>query len=132
MTPGSPVLHPALRTMSDSTLRTGGLGPEDNEEPTNIANRFVHEIGDIKKGFTEANLVVERDFRTGPVHQGYIEPHSATALWHPDGELTIWCSSQGHFGIRDMTAAILGIPQSKIKVVPMEIGGGYGLSLIHI
>ena len=40
--------------------------------------------------------------------------------------LTIWCSSQGHFGIRDATASVLGIPVSQIKVIPMEIGGGFG------
>ena len=71
-------------------------------------------------------MVVEREFRTQPVHQGYIEPHSATAHWNEDSRLTIWCSSQGHFNVRDQTATILGIPVSDIKVVPLEIGGGFG------
>ena len=69
---------------------------------------------------------MEREFRTQSVHQGYIEPHSATAQWAEDGSLTIWCSSQGHFNVRDQSAAMLGIPVSDIKVVPMEIGGGFG------
>ena len=60
------------------------------------------------------------------MHQGYIEPHSATAMWGEDGKLTVWCSSQGHFQIRDLTSLVLGIPVSQIKVVPMEIGGGFG------
>ena len=47
-------------------------------------------------------------------------------MWTPDGRLTVWCSSQGHFGIRDNTARILGVPVSNIKVVPMEVGGGFG------
>ena len=75
-------------------------------------------------------MVVERELRTAPVHQGYIEPHTATALWNPDGNLTIWCSSQGHFLVREQTAALLGIPISKVKVIPMEIGGGFGAKLI--
>ena len=83
-------------------------------------------LGDIEKGFAEADIVMEKVFRTKTVHQGYIEPHTATAWWQPDGRITIWCSSQGHFQIRDRTSAVLGIPHSRIKVVPMEIGGGFG------
>ena len=43
-----------------------------------------------------------------------------------DDRITIWGSSQGHFNVRDQTANILGVPVSNIKVVPMEIGGGFG------
>ena len=86
----------------------------------------MFEVGDLEKGLKEADVVVEREYRTSTVHQGYIEPHSATALWSPDGKATIWCSSQGHFNIRDQSANILGIPVSSIKVIPMEIGGGFG------
>ena len=93
----------------------------------NVASHNKLDIGDIEKGFEEAALVVEREFRTDTVHQGYIEPHSATAWWNPGNEkITVWCSSQGHFQIRDRTAKVLGIPESQIKVVPMEIGGGFG------
>ena len=69
---------------------------------------------------------MEREFRTATVHQGYIEPHTATAMWGEDEKLTIWCSSQGHFQIRDLTSLVLGVPVSQIKVVPLEIGGGFG------
>ena len=80
----------------------------------------------MEQGFAEADVVLERDFRTKTVHQGYIEPQNATAWWAPNDRLTVWCSSQGHFGVRDGTARVLGVPVSDIKVVPMEIGGGFG------
>ena len=95
-------------------------------EGTNIASHFVFQLGDLEQGFGEAEVVLEREYSTATVHQGYIEPHTATAMWAPDGDLTIWCSSQGHFEVRDETAAILGIPVSAIKVIPLEIGGGFG------
>ena len=108
-------------------IRPGGLRDEgDVTRSTNIANHFVFEAGDIEQGFKEADVVIEREFRTSSVHQGYIEPHSATADWGPDGSLTIWCSSQGHFNVRDQVAVTLGIDISNIRVVPMEIGGGFG------
>ena len=60
------------------------------------------------------------------MHQGYIEPHSATAQWNTDDTVTIWASSQGHFALRDHTSRILGVSVSRVKVIPMEIGGGFG------
>ncbi|MQG65791.1 MAG: xanthine dehydrogenase family protein molybdopterin-binding subunit [SAR202 cluster bacterium] len=92
----------------------------------NIASHGVLEIGDVDKGFDQADLVLEREFRTSTVHQGYIEPHSATGWWTANNKITIWGSSQGHFQIRDRTSLVLGVPVSAIKVIPMEIGGGFG------
>src|SRR5262249_13419685 len=59
-------------------------------------------------------------------HQGYIEPHNATALWNADVSVTIWCSTQGAFTVRAQVAELLQMPLAKIKVVPTEIGGGFG------
>ena len=101
--------------------------PQLHEEyEGNVADRFRHELGDIERGFEEADLVIEREFRTKTVHQGYIEPHTATAWWGSNDKITVWCSSQGHFQIRDRTAVVLGLPPGQVKVVPMEIGGGFG------
>ncbi|MCH7843742.1 MAG: xanthine dehydrogenase family protein molybdopterin-binding subunit, partial [Chloroflexi bacterium] len=131
MEPGSPILHDRLFRSEGEFFRPGGLRDEDDDSaPTNIASHFVFEIGDPEQGFKEADVVVEREFRTRPVHQGYIEPHSATARWDRDGRVTIWGSSQGHFAIRDFTALVLGIPISQVKVIPMEIGGGFGGKLV--
>ena len=120
----APILHERLLTMHSPTFRAGGWG--DGDRQTNVANRFEFQIGDVDAGFAQADVVVERDFRTEAVHQGYIEPHAATAQWDSDGYVTVWCSSQGHFGVRDHTSNILGLPVSRVKIVPMEIGGGFG------
>ena len=122
----SPLLHERLETFSFAGIQPGGLRSDDSEKGTNVSNHFVLEKGSPAEGFANAHITVEREYRTATVHQGYIEPHSATALWNKDGELTIWCSSQGHFAIRDNTALVLDIPVSRIKVIPLEIGGGFG------
>jgi len=123
----APILHERLANSTDANIRPGGLRDDDDtEKATNISNHFVFELGDPGQGFKDADVIVEREFRTATVHQGYIEPHSATAMWGEDGKLTVWCSSQGHFQIRDLTGLVLGVPVSQIKVVPMEIGGGFG------
>ena len=131
MEQGSPVLHDRLFRSEGEFFRPGGLRDDDDDgQPTNVAGHFGLESGNVEQGFTDADVVGEREFRTKPVHQGYIEPHSATARWDRDGRVTIWGSSQGHFAIRDFTALVLGMPVSKVKVVPMEVGGGFGGKLV--
>lgn len=106
-------------------LRTDELGHR-SDKPTNIAKHLRHERGDLEKGFREAAVIVEREFFTATVHQGYIEPQNAVALYNTDGQVTIWCSTQGAFGVRDQVSELLQIPVSRIRVIPTEIGGGFG------
>jgi len=106
-------------------LYTSYLG-ESTEKPSNVAAHLFFEKGDIEQGFADADVVLEREFHTEMVHQGYIEPQNSTAFWNADGQLTIWCSTQGSFMIRNSVADVLRYPVSKIKVIPTEIGGGFG------
>ena len=118
MAADAPILH--------ESLRTSELGTTIADKKTNVADHFQHVKGDIAKGFADADVVVEREFNTVTVHQGYIEPHAASALWNNDGRLHIWCSTQGAFPARDATAEALRMPVSQVRVTPMEIGGGFG------
>lgn len=126
-----PVLD-VREAMSDEAPRlhddvyTKELGETIGETPSNIAQRVYYEKGDVDAGFAQADLVVEREFRTATVHQGYIEPHTSTALWNADDHITIWTSTQGSFTVRQQCAELLGVPVGNIRVVPMEIGGGFG------
>jgi CO/xanthine dehydrogenase Mo-binding subunit len=117
MAEGAPLLHEDLTTTE--------LG-EETQNHSNIASHFRFEQGDLDKGFEQADVVVEREFSTATVHQGYIEPQTGAALWNNDGQLTVWTSTQGAFSARDALATVLDLPVSKIKVIPMEIGGGFG------
>ena len=106
-------------------VTTTELG-ERTDKVSNVATHLRFEQGDTDKGFAEADIIVEREFTTATVHQGYIEPQNAAALWNADGNVTIWTSTQGSFSAREALAGVLDLPVSKIKVVPMEIGGGFG------
>jgi len=113
----APILLPELRTSGT---------PEKSEKPTNIASQVRFARGDLEAGFKAADVVIEREFNTSMVHQGYIEPHNAVAQYNPDGNATIWVSTQGTFSVRELCSQILKIAASNIKVVPAEIGGGFG------
>ena len=119
----APLLHEGLTTRSISAfLAKGG----DTGKPSNISFHIQFKDGDLDAGFAEADTVIEREYTTQSVHQGYIEPHASTAWWAPDGQITVWTSTQGAFSIRSETALILGLPEGRVKVIPMEIGGGFG------
>src|SRR5579862_2064082 len=115
MAPGAPILLSSLRNKED--------GPD---KQTNVAAHIQFKRGDVKEGFAKADYVIERSFKSAMVHQGYIEPHNAVGIYNSDGHATIYCSTQGTFVVRSLSAAVLGIPEGKIRVVPAEIGGGFG------
>lgn len=113
----APLLHDSRMTWT--------MGDE-SPRPSNIANHIRFEKGNTEQGFADADVVIEREFRTETVHQGYIEPHVSVALWNEDNRLKIWTATQGSFVVRQQMAALLKIPVSQITIVPCEIGGGFG------
>ena len=126
MLESAPILHEGMRT-SEMIAAFGGSEPPTGTQATNIASHIRLAQGDLAAGFAEADVVVEREFETSMAHQGYLEPHNTTVLWNvTDDDITIWTSTQGTFSVRTSAALVLGHPASKIKVVPMEIGGGFG------
>lgn len=104
---------------------TRGIEPAPTK-PSNITKRLEFKVGDLDAGFAEADEVVEMSFKTAPVHQGYIEPHSCLARYGADGQCELWSSSQGHFVVRGYTAKLLGMEIGNLVVHPAEIGGGFG------
>jgi CO/xanthine dehydrogenase Mo-binding subunit len=113
----APLLHDELitHTLDDRPAK-----------PSNVADHIRFEKGNIADGFAAADVVIEREFKTATVHQGYIEPHVSVALWNEDGRLKIWTATQGSFVVRQQMAALLKMPISQITIVPCEIGGGFG------
>ena len=111
--PGAPILH--------DWIKTKGI-----DGPTNISNIMTVKCGDVEQGFAESDIVVEREFKSAAVHQGYIEPQACIVSYKPDSQSTIWSSSQGQFMVRGLTATITGMATGDIKAIPAEIGGGFG------
>ena len=123
-----PAYTNATDSMAEDAVPLHDSWPDNPELPggRNVASHTRYVLGDADAGFEQADQVFEREYTTKSVHQGYIEPQNATAWWAPGDRLTVWCSSQGHFGLRDVTAKTLGVDVSQVKVVPLEIGGGFG------
>ena len=121
LAPGAPIVH------EDLVTKGAAVGPKTH---TNLAGRHEFKRGDLDGGFTQADVVIEREFRTPTVHQGYIEPHACVARSGEDGRAVIWCSTQGPFVVRDASAAIAGLDPAHVRVIPSEIGGGFGGKIV--
>ncbi|MCX7864183.1 MAG: xanthine dehydrogenase family protein molybdopterin-binding subunit, partial [Novosphingobium sp.] len=117
LAPDAPVLH--------DNVFTKGINPPP-DKPSNAAMRVELARGDVEKALAEADVTVSARYSAETVHQGYIEPHACVCAWDADGQVRIWCSSQGHFMVRSLTARILLLSEADIRVFPLEIGGGFG------
>ncbi|PYO57134.1 MAG: aldehyde oxidase [Candidatus Rokuibacteriota bacterium] len=117
LAPGAPLIHEAWASYTAMPI----LHREGN-----VCNRARIVVGDVERGFEEADRVFEHRFRTGMVHQGYTEPRAAVASWDSSGQVTVWSNTQLPFEVQNTLAEILQIPPSKIRVVVPGIGGGFG------
>ncbi len=117
MAPDAPKLQPRLKPKGFAVGETA---------PPNVSMKMVVARGDAAAAMANAAHTVSGHYSLLPVHQGYIEPHAAVASWKSDGKIDIWCSSQGQFNVRQITAALLNMSVGNIRVMPLEIGGGFG------
>src|SRR5438067_281294 len=104
---------------------TRGVEPTPTK-PSNVSKRLEFKIGDLDAGWSQADVIVEKEFKTAAVHQGYIEPHACVVRVDADGQTDVWSSSQGHFVVRALTAKLLNKPVGDVRCSPAEIGGGFG------
>ena len=115
--PNAPLLH--------DDIFTDGIEPKPTKASNwNKLSQYGH--GNLDKGFEEADVIIEKSYKTEQTHQGYIEPHSCLANVGPDGTAELWVCTQGHFVYRNQCATLLGMDANKLRVTASEIGGGFG------
>ena len=99
-----------------------------HEDGNRVAPPTTYERGDVAKGFTEADVVLEQDYRTECEIHTPMEPHGCVANWEGD-RLTIWESTQGVYRVQSDVARILDLPLSKVRVIGHYMGGAFGSKL---
>jgi len=120
LAPGAPVLH------EGHVAKGLDLPPGEKPAPSNIGGRTLITRGDAAAALAAAPVRASVDTEIDTAHQGYIEPCAVVAEVDAAGMVTVWASTQGQFSMEMQLAAMLALPQSKIRVVPLEIGGGFG------
>ncbi|PKN92671.1 MAG: xanthine dehydrogenase [Chloroflexi bacterium HGW-Chloroflexi-6] len=127
-------LLPAILDVRES-MKDGAIQIHDEPEYINFAdsnpkkNLAAHiriDIGDVEKGFAEADEIFEAEYEVPKVQQAHIEPHVAVTYWDEDDRLVIRTSTQVPFHVRRMLAPVLDLPIKRIRVIKPRIGGGFG------
>lgn len=95
-------------------------------EKGNLVQHTKVRKGDVEKGFSQSDVIVEKTFRTQAVKHIYLEPECSVAAIDHQGNLTVWTSTQYVFRDRRQIAPVLGLPVNKVRVVQMTTGGGFG------
>jgi putative selenate reductase molybdopterin-binding subunit len=116
MQPGAVRLHDELEYVNFA-----GSDPSKN-----LAAEICIDIGDVEKGFAEADFIFEDEYEVPKVQQVHIEPHVVVTYWDEDDRLVIRTSTQVPFHARRILAPVLGLPVKRIRVIKPRIGGGFG------
>jgi len=98
----------------------------DSDPQRNLAAHIHIDIGDVEKGFAEADYIFEEEYDVPKVQQAHIEPHVTLTYWDEDDRLVIRTSTQVPFHARRILAPVLGLPVKRIRVIKPRIGGGFG------
>ncbi len=127
-----PVRH-SMEGIDRSELKAHTTVTEEAEEEEqaspNITHRLVWSRGDVEQAFKDSDVVIEREYRASWVHQGYIETMGAVVDCDMNGNYKVWTSTQGDFPTREGLAKLLGVPETKIVVDFVEMGGGFGAKI---
>ena len=117
--PDSTEVHPDLPEFEGYGFALGG----------NNCTMLDADRGDVDAAFAEADHIIEETYHTQPINQGFLEPMACVANVEANGRLTVWASTQGPYQVRQQLASVLEMPIGNIKIVAMEMGGGFGAKL---
>ena len=119
LTGSSTTVHPDLEDFEGYAFALGG----------NNCAMLDADRGDVDAAFAEADHVIEETYHTQPINQGFLEPMACVANVEANGRLTVWASTQGPYQVRQQLASVLDMPIGNIKIIAMEMGGGFGAKL---
>lgn len=93
----------------------------------NLIKEVDWSYGDLSKGLSEADVVMEDDFETQIVQHASMETHTYAATYDQvTKQLCVWSSTQGVHNIRVLLGKLLNMSLNKIRVIQPTVGGGFG------
>ena len=98
----------------------------ESDPGRNIAAQIHIDIGDVERGFSEADHIFEASYESPKVSPAQIEPHVVVTYWDEDDRLVIRSSTQVPFHVRRQVAPLVDLPPKRIRVIKPRIGGGFG------
>jgi xanthine dehydrogenase YagR molybdenum-binding subunit len=119
----APVVFPGPADAAGSA--GGGGGPTGVPQKGNVHGPQRKTVGDIQKGFADADVIVEGEYFTQVQTHSALETHGFVVDWKPE-EVTVYASTQGTASVRSEFAEVFKLPKSKVRVITEYMGGGFG------
>jgi 4-hydroxybenzoyl-CoA reductase subunit alpha len=122
---------PALMSI-DEALAHPEVKINDEARIGNIHKAVSYEFGEVEAGFAAADYMREDWFYFEGNNHAPIEAHACVASWEPNpsdavgGKLTLWSSTQTPHYVHRELSKVLGLPQSHVRVIATNVGGGFG------
>ncbi len=116
--PGAPTVHDAPWEFPGAVVSSG--------DPPNLQSRVVEEHGEAAPQQGAGVVTVDRTFETPAGHQGYLEPQACLARVGADGGVEVWAANKSPYRLRAQLAAGFGLPEARITVHPLPVGGDFG------
>ena len=116
--PLDPVMTP------EEALKEGAVRVHDDRSNLFFEQPIIH--GDVGKGFSEADIVLEKSYATQTVEHGYLENDSGIAYIHENGQLVVMAAGQNIHAHRKTIAEALGLGLEKVRVIQTPTGGAFG------
>jgi putative selenate reductase molybdopterin-binding subunit len=98
----------------------------ESDASKNVAAKIRIDIGDVEKGFAEADHIFEEEYDVPKVQLAHIEPHVTLTYWDEDDRLVVRTSTQVPFHVRRQISPVIGLPIKRIRVVKPRVGGAFG------
>lgn len=95
----------------------------------NVSVTRLIDVGDVEKGFAEADEIIEREFSTQPIYHAQMETKTVLCKPAKDGSITVWCTTQSIHNTRILLGEIYGLSLNQINVKKNNIGGSFGSSI---
>jgi CO/xanthine dehydrogenase Mo-binding subunit/CO/xanthine dehydrogenase FAD-binding subunit len=108
----------------DQALASGAPLVHD-DAAGNVAHQFSFERGDVDAGFRQSEVTVEGTWESVRQWHTALETIGCVAKWDGD-RVTMWCNTQTPFLARGRYSVALGLPESQVRVIQTEVGGGFG------
>ena len=119
LTKETTTVHPDMEAFEGYGFALGG----------NNCTMLDADRGEVDAAFAVADHVIEETYHTQPINQGFLEPMACVANVEANGRLTVWASTQGPYQVRQQLSSVLDMPIGNIKIIAMELGGGFGAKL---
>jgi CO/xanthine dehydrogenase Mo-binding subunit len=120
LTPDAPLIHENRDHYKNAPKVPEGISSR------NLQSYVCWQNGDLEAGFARAARIFEHTFRTQLAHHGYIEPSACVVRASEDGRVEVWASNKAPWRLRKQMSVDFGVPEEKIKVHIVHVGGDFG------